>query len=92
MKKTMLFLLAVATSAPLPASAATTSFAKATAVKCATLPSVGKVAEVTGLPTGLTFASVGTYSDEKKKNLTQRGQTIVSNFADLWGQQGLRQA
>ena len=41
------------------------------------LPGVGKVAKVTGLPTGLSFAAADTYSDKKKTKLKQHGQTIV---------------
>ena len=37
----------------------------------------GKVVKVTGLPTGLSFAASDVYSDKKKKNLKQKGQTIV---------------
>ncbi len=37
----------------------------------------GKVAKVTGLPSGLTFASSNVYSDKKKTRLKQKGQTIV---------------
>ena len=36
-----------------------------------------KVAKVTGLPKGLTFAAANTYKDKKKKVLKQTGQTIV---------------
>ena len=45
-------------------------------VGCVTLPSIGQVAKVTGLPTGLAFAAADTYSDKKKTKLKQRGQTI----------------
>ena len=46
-----------------------------------TLPAVaavgGKVAKVSGLPTGLTFAAADTYKDKKKTQVKQYGQTIV---------------
>ncbi len=61
----------VATSATLPTEVATS----------APLPAVaavgGKVAKVTGLPTGLTFAVSTTYKDKKKTQVKQLGQTIV---------------
>ena len=37
----------------------------------------GKVAKVTGLPPGLTFAASTTYKDKKKTQVKQQGQTIV---------------
>jgi hypothetical protein len=37
----------------------------------------GKVAKVSGLPKGLTFAAANTYRDKKKTKLKQAGQTIV---------------
>ncbi len=47
-----------------------------------TLPGISaiggvKVAKVSGLPTGLTFAAADTYKDKKKTQVKQYGQTIV---------------